>query len=340
MKNIAAKFHKKSLQLAGLYLAIIFAISIFFSVTIYQLSVQELDRGLRGPRGYAERALPNSVREDIAEEREELYTAARDRVLSRLIMTNIFIVIAGGALSYYLALRTLRPIEQAQEAQNRFTADASHELRTPITAMMTENEVTLMDPKLSLADAKKQISSNIEELQKLTDLSDGLMRLAGLENSMLQTVPVNLSTVLSGAQKRIQQKADASTITITSKITNDDIVVTGDEHSLVEVLVILLDNAIKYSPERSGVIVTIAQQDKLAVISIKDTGIGIKASDIPHVFDRFYRADSSRTKQHIQGYGLGLAIAKDIITKHKGTIDVTSTPNKGTTFRITLPIAS
>lgn len=336
MKN---KLHKKSLQLAGLYLAIIFAISIFFSATIYQLSVQEFDRGLRGPRGNVERMLPNSIRDDIQKEREELYDDAIDRVVVRLVITNIVILIVGGALSYYLALRTLRPIERAQEAQNRFTADASHELRTPITAMMTENEVTLMDKKLTLDDAKKQLSSNIEELQKLTDLSDGLMRLAGLDNTPLQRNALNLTQLAITSIERMQPKASAKSITIQNDGPITPVMVKGDEHSLGEVIVILLDNAIKYSPEKSDIRVRVSQSQSGAILEVSDSGIGIKASDVPHVFERFYRADTSRTKQTTHGYGLGLAIAHDIICKHDGAISVISTPGAGSTFSITLPIA-
>ncbi len=338
MKKINNRIHKGSLKLAGLYLAIIFAISLFFSATIYQLSVQEFDRGLRGPRGNVERMLPSNLRNDIAQEREELYNDAVERVLVRLIVTNIVILIVGGALSYYLALRTLRPIEEAQEAQNRFTADASHELRTPITAMMTENEVTLMDNKLTLADAKKQLSSNIEELQKLTDLSDGLMRLAGLENARLQLTLVSMNNIIASAIERMKQKSDKKHISISTSLSATEVRVRGDEQSLAEALIILIDNAIKYSPEKSKITVGLQHNTTTATITVADTGIGIKASDIPHLFDRFYRADTSRTKQTAHGYGLGLAIAKDIVIKHAGNITVTSTPGSGSVFTITLPM--
>lgn len=339
MHKLKAKFHKKSLQLAGLYLTIIFAISLFFSATIYQLSVQEFDRGFRGPRGNIERMLPNNLRKDIQLEREELYNDAVERVLARLVITNIIILIAGGALSYYLAVRTLRPIEEAQEAQNRFTADASHELRTPITAMMTENEVTLMDPKLTLAQAKDQIQSNIEELQKLTDLSDGLMRLAGLENSSLQLERVAINSIITSAVERMNSKAKEKHISITTQLTAKEAIVRADEQSLAEALIILIDNAIKYSPKKSSITIKLNQSNTNCSVSVTDMGIGIKASDIPHLFERFYRADTSRTKQMAHGYGLGLAIAHDIVSKHNGSITVTSTPGSGSTFTILLPLA-
>lgn len=334
--------HNKSIKLAGLYLTIIMAISLFFSANIYQLSLEELRRGLQGPQDSSSLrpigpGFSAEIREEIIAERQQLYNEAKQRVLERLFIVNLLIVLGGGALSYYLALRTLQPIEEAHDAQNRFTADASHELRTPITAMLTENEVTLMDPNLTLTDAKKQIESNIEELQHLTTLSDGLMRLAGLDNTSLIMEKFIVDDMLQGAIDRIQAHADTKAITITLTIPKVPVELVGDQHNLQEVVVILLDNAIKYSPAQSAVSVTLKTDQKQAVIAVADTGIGIKATDIPHVFDRFYRADSSRTKQQIHGYGLGLAIAHDIVQQHHGAIQVKSTPHKGSTFTITLP---
>jgi signal transduction histidine kinase len=341
MNNIINKFHKGSIKLATLYLAIIFAISMFFSITIYQLSVQELDRGLRGPRGGIERSLgmgfTQDIRDNLIAERDQAYRLAKERVLNRLIITNIIILIGGGFLSYYLALRTLKPIEEAQESQNRFTADASHELRTPITAMMTENEVSLMNPNLTLKEAKIQLASNIEELQKLTNLSDGLMRLAGLESSKMRKDKVNSKSLIEAAVDRTASSAKAKNIEIKIANTIDNTYILGDDQSLQEALVILLDNAIKYSPKDTTINISLTKQSNSLLICVKDEGIGIKASDIPHLFDRFYRADTSRTKQSVQGYGLGLAIAKEIITKHSGKIEVISKPNKGSAFTISLP---
>ena len=343
LQRMKERIHPSSLKLASLYLTIIVVISLFFSAVIYSQSMHELERGLRGPRGGIERSLgqsySQSLRESIILERESMYDEARARVLSRLIVTNLLIIVAGGALSYYLAVRTLRPIEQAQAAQNRFTADASHELRTPITAMLAENEVALMDKNLTLKDAKDQISSNIEELQKLTELSDGLMRLAGLENSKLEKSTINMKTVVRSAVDSLQHKAEQQEITIVTKLPNKISNIMGDEHSIREVIIILLDNAIKYSSAKSTVTVELSSSDKYVHVSVSDSGIGIKASEIPYLFERFYRADTSRTKQGVSGYGLGLAIAHDIVAQHGGTISVKSELSAGSTFTIRLPLA-
>ncbi|MDB5186291.1 MAG: putative Histidine kinase [Candidatus Saccharibacteria bacterium] len=333
-------FHSRSVKLAGLYLAIIMAISLFFSANIYQLSVQELERGIRRPGPSfnlpVDDNFPTRLRNQLLNEREQQFQEAKDRVLGRLLVINLFILVGGGALSYYLALRTLKPIEEAHSALERFTADASHELRTPITAMRSENEVALMNPKLTLPHAKQQLQSNIEELEKLTDLSEGLLRLASIENNDLPQEELSAETIVQKAVARVLPRAEKKNILINSKI-NTDANVIGDEASLVEALVILLDNAIKYSPEQIGITVQVDKEQKNVVFRVIDKGIGIKETELPYIFDRFYRADTSRTKQKIHGYGLGLAIAKNISEAHNGSLTATSAPGKGSTFILTLP---
>lgn len=319
------------------------SISVFFSIMVYQLSTQELRRGLRGPRvsieGQSYPGFPTELKVAIDKERESIYNEAKERVFQRLLFINLLILAAGGALSYYLAVRTLRPIEEAHDAQNRFTADASHELRTPITAMLTENEVTLMDPKLTLDDAKLQLESNIEELQKLSALSDSLMRLAGLENNELQKEELSIDAVITRAIERTESLASIKDIVISYDKPKNPLSVIGDENSLEEVFIILLDNAIKYSGDAKKIAISTATKQKQVEIRVKDYGVGISKDDIAHIFDRFYRSDPSRTSQSISGHGLGLAIAKDIVEKHNGSIDVKSTLGKGSTFTITLPVA-
>ncbi len=337
------KLHRGSLKLAGLYLAILLSISLFFSATLYQTSIGELERGLRRPTPVLDNPIgpgfSEGIRRQIIDERQQQYNEARRNIINKLLITNLLILIGGGALSYYLALRTLRPIEEAHEAQSRFTADASHELRTPITSMRTENEVALMDPKLSLKEAKQQLQSNIEELEKLTSLVEGLLRFAQIDNAKLQTTTISADSIVTLAVDRALPRAEKRGILITTKITAKNAVISGDQVALTEALLTIIDNAVKYSPEKSEVTVTLSRQQKNIVFTVKDKGAGIKASELPHIFERFYRADSSRTKQHVDGYGLGLAIAKSIVDAHRGQLTATSVLNKGSTFVMTVPAA-
>jgi two-component system, OmpR family, sensor histidine kinase CiaH len=334
--------HKPSLRLAGLYLGVILSISLFFSANIYQLSLQEFDHGFKVQLpGTVTNVLPSGeaislLQQQLLAERDQRYAAAKQRVLTRLVLTNAAILVGGGFLSYYLARRTLQPIEEAHEAQSRFTADASHELRTPIAAMQSETEVALMDPKLTLAQAKEQLSSNLEELSKLTILSEGLLRLAQLEDNGLQKKSVPLDTVLQQALDRVMPLAEKKNILITSAGAKGTHVL-GDQASLTEAVVTILDNAVKYSPEKTEAKLTIGQEQRYVTVTVQDQGIGIKATELPHIFERFYRADAARSKQHIHGYGLGLSIAKNIISLHGGKIVAHSQPGKGSRFIIYLP---
>lgn len=336
-------FHKTSLKLASFYLTILMTISVFFSASIYQVSVAELERGLRRPLPAFSQPMDDSfsnfIRQELTNQRLDAFNEARQRMITRLLFINLFILLGGGMLSYYLALRTLRPIEEAHQAQSRFTADASHELRTPITAMRSEIEVALMDPKLTLEDAKVQLKSNVEELEKLTALSEGLLQLAHTDNSSLQTEAVPALSIAEDALARVVPQTKRHNVTVKHTI-SPGAMVQAEQVSATEALVTLLDNAIKYSPAKSTVNLKVRTDQKSVAFTVSDNGPGIAESELPHIFDRFYRADSSRTKQGVSGYGLGLAIAKSIVDAHHGSLKVKSTVGKGSTFTMLLPAAA
>lgn len=333
-------FHKASLKLAGFYLAILMAISLFFSAAIYQVSINELERGLRRPGRVLTAPAYVGFSDDLLlqfeQERNSAYREAKERITTRLVLTNLFILVGAGMLSYYLAVRTLRPIEEAHASLERFTADASHELRTPVTAMRSENEVALMDPSLTLKQAKEQLQSNIEELENLTKLSEGLLRLAHTDNNSLVKAPVSASSIAGVAVQRITPHAEANNVAIKTNFAKDAFVL-AEDISATEALVTILDNAVKYSPTSSVIHFTTKKDQKTVKFIVKDEGVGIAPSEQAHIFDRFYRSDTSRTKQGTTGYGLGLAIAKSIAEAHGGSISVKSAQGKGSTFTIILP---
>lgn len=333
-------FHKTIVRLTAFYLAIIMAISLFFSLNLYTISSNEIRRGIaRQTQAFDRRPfnpLLDDFRDDLQAQREAIIDEANDQLIFRLFLTNLFIFVGGGILSYALARRTLRPIQEAHEAQSRFVADASHELRTPITAMKTESEVALGDPKLTAAQAKKQLASNIEELDKLTALTDGLLRLARLDNNGHKVKSVAVDSLAQDSIGKVLPLAEAKKILINPSMP-ENITVQGDKHLLSEMLITILENAIKYSPNKSEILVSAIKSKQHIKIAITDHGKGIRATDIPHIFDRFYRADSSRTRSSTNGYGLGLAIAQNIAELHGGDISVKSAPGKGSTFTVSLP---
>lgn len=333
-------FHSAFLKLTLWYLVLIMVLSICFSVALYRVSANELDQNLRRQTTLL-RGIPFGIApeiDQINQQRTQQVEDSKERVLLNLIDFNLVVLLFGGAVSYFLAKRTLQPIEEALEAQNRFTADASHELRTPLTAMKTELEVSLRDERLTLAESKALLKSNLEEVEHLEALSGSLLKLA-VQNGKLDKSLVkkcSLQEIVVGAKSRVQMVAKQRKIKLVVAIQEGNL--EGDQLSLVELLTILLDNAMKYSPKESEVWVAAHTDSHHAYFSVKDQGIGIKASDLPHIFDRFYRTDLSRSKDKVEGYGLGLSIAKKIADLHHGRIEVESTPGKGSTFIVRLPL--
>jgi two-component system, OmpR family, sensor histidine kinase CiaH len=330
--------HQPSVKLAGFYLAIMMGISLFFSINLYRVSLSELSHGLRGESGRI--SLPGFItspfRNEFMVEREQAYDQARHNIVEQLVFTNIVILVGGGFLSYYLARRTLKPIEEAHKAQSQFTADASHELRTPIAAMQTETEVTLMNPKLSIEEAKAQLRSNLEELAKLTSLSENLLKLARLQENGIEKQDVELESIINNAVEKNIIEAEKNDILIQTKKTAG-LKVSADEQTLTEALSILIDNAIKYSPKKTSITITSNKDHGGVIIAVKDQGQGIEKTQLNYIFDRFYRGDQARSKKRVSGYGLGLAIAKNIVELNGGLISVTSKVGKGSTFTIHLP---
>lgn len=347
--KINPKFHNTYLRLTLFYVLIIMTISVSFSVFIYQISTSELNRGL----GRQARILQNLPMDELPVQiqnfdqiREDQITQSNENLRANLIYFNLLILLLSSLLSYFLARKNLEPIEEAMEAQNRFTADASHELRTPLTVMRTEIEVTLRDKNLKLDEAKKLLGSNLEEIGKLESLAGALLKLAKNEDAKVNFQKVDLEKVMTESYEKVESLAAKKSITIecnpemgcySGPNSNTQTFYTrGDKQSLVELFIILLDNAIKYSPENSKISINLEKIKDDIHIKIKDEGIGIKSSDIPFIFNRFYRADSSRSKETISGYGLGLSIAKQIVDLHKGTISVESHPGKGSVFGVIL----
>lgn len=329
-------FRSAALKLTVWYLAIIMALSAGLSLVIYRLSRDELINNTRRQVYFFNDELTPTDFSTFARLRQRQLDQGLDRLRADLLVFNLLVLTVGGAGSYFLARRTLRPIEDSLEAQKRFTADASHELRTPLTAMQTETEVALRDKALTKAQAIELLGSNLEEVAKLKALSEGLLKLAAEENKRsLRFSRVSLKDVALEAKQRWDKIAQERKISIKTSLA--DLSVQGDRQSLVDLVSILLDNAIKYSPPASTVSLKTYKKERSVFLSVSDRGQGIKAYELPKIFDRFYRTDESRTKSGSSGYGLGLAIAKKIADLHGGSIEVKSAPEKGSTFSLQFP---
>lgn len=344
-------FYKARLKLTAWYLLIIMLISISFSLVVYHALTFEFNRILRIERLRQERALPSPIPsltfplKDDTQRRgrlnipsPEIIKEAKNRLISILALVNLGILFFSGAAGYFLAGKTLKPIKEMVDEQNRFITDASHELRTPLTSLKSEIEVNLRDKKMDISQAKKLLESNLEEVNNLQYLSDNLIKLSQFKrDNDIQFEEVNLKELILEAQKKVAILAKKRNITIKNSLSDQK--VWANKQSLAELFVILLDNAIKYSHKDKQVSISSnVDSGKLAVL-IKDQGIGISKHDLSHLFDRFYRVDSSRTKINVPGYGLGLSIAIQILEKHHGSVSVESTLGIGSTFKILLPLS-
>ena len=333
-------FKSALLKLTALYLLIIMVISLFFSAIIYQLAARELGRGFRNQAAIFDDAppnLPSTFKYRLENKRAESLEEATSNLFTALFFTNAAILILGGGLSYVLARRSLNPIEDAHRSLERFTADASHELRTPITAMRSEIEVALMQPKLSASEAKAVLKSNLEEIDSLTNLTDGLLSLAQLGEISVNIKKQPLQPVINTAVKKTSASAKRKNISIKVDYSKDNIKALIDKNLFTEVLVTIIDNAVKYSHKNSSIEISISAQKHLAVVNVADHGIGIAQKDLDHVFDRFYRSDTARSKQGSAGHGLGLSIANHLIQQQNGTIKVSSKIGQGSVFSIMIP---
>jgi signal transduction histidine kinase len=314
-------FQKARIKLTAFYILMLAVILCVFSFTLYFALAQNLRGDLDG---------------------EITDGSAQVRVINQTIYhlkTTIIIVDAGvllliSALSFYLAGKTLRPIEEALFAQQQFSADASHEFRTPLSIMKSEFEVALASNHISSEEAKVLIKSSLEEVNQMSGMVDQLLKLSRSENhkNSFEMAPVDLAEVVKTAVHKMQKLTQNKGINLII----EDMVsskILGNPGALQELALNLLQNATDYTPAGGTVTVGIKPNAKSYNLIIQDTGIGIEAKDLPHIFERFYKADNARTLRS-NSSGLGLSIVHDIVQKHKAKINIISNVNKGTTVTV------
>ncbi len=328
-------FESATLKLTGWYLLILMITTILFSVVIYQLAAGELSGRLEGMELRLENDPNWIVNSDLLHaSRLHQEAEAKGSIFFGLLYTNIVIWIAGGVGSYWLAKRTLQPIQEMHEAQSRFASDASHELKTPLAVMKSELELALRDPNMKKADYKEVVSSSLEEVNKLTDLTHTLLQMSRLEHADIDmSGEVNLSEQIQKVAKLLDLNNQ-----IVIDVPAKPVLAQGNESMLRDVCMVLIDNALRYSPKGNKVTVAAKNTAKAAVLRVTNAGKGISQEDLSHIFDPFYRADSSRTSDDGEkNYGMGLAVAKKIVDLHDGEITITSKPGGETNVQVSLP---
>lgn len=324
------------------YVLITMIVSMCFSVFIYVNVTKEFrrfDKFQQYMKEHPEEIPPPPPRFRVMIKfNSDFEREARQRILMTLIGVNLVILGLAGIGGYLLAGMSLQPIKVMIDEQYRFITDASHELRTPLTVLKSEIEVNLRDQNMTLAEARSVLESNLEEVNNLQLLTDNLLELASYQQKSMQESfkKIKVKEIVASAIKTVHKGAIQKDITIKNETGEES--VTGNEISLSRLCVILLDNAIKYSPEKSIVSITAHRTDGHVKIKVADQGAGIEGKDIPYIFHRFYRSDTARSKAEASGYGLGLSIAKKIVDNHNGSIKVESEKEKGTTFVVSLPI--
>lgn len=321
-------FRKRTRQLALSYLAIIMALSLLFSGVVYAVVATQLDRPLP-PRKYADQSIQD-IPEEFRTRIDERDRQTRQSTIASLAILNVVMLAGGARLSFYLARRTLQPIKQAMDAQNQFIGDASHELRTPLTALQTTNQVALRKKHIDDAKAREVLRKNISEVSKLHNLTESLLSLVHAEQRAVMAEAIWLDELARDVAMSLSSVADIKQITI--DVTVDHRILSTDAAILAQVLTILTDNAIKYSPEGSTVTIGSKTENGSTTLFVRDQGIGISSDDQAHIFDRFYRADTARTRTDTSGHGLGLAIARTQVERLRGSLTVKSAPDQGSTF--------
>ena len=265
-----------------------------------------------------------------------VFSSLRDQLLTSLL---IFILSLSGfyLISRLLAKLSLRPVEQAWEQQRQFVADASHELKTPITVILANTDIIRSHPDASVREQAKWVDYIQDEAIRMKSLVDDLLFLAKSDAARFptKTTPVQLDQVVIGSLLPFESVAFESKVTLTEEIA-PNITIQGDEAQLRRLVIILLDNAVKYAGEQGVVTVRLERVQDRPRLQVHNTGPAIPPEHLPHLFERFYRSDAARDRSQ-GGYGLGLAIAKSIAESHGGRISVASTPADGTAFTVVFP---
>jgi heavy metal sensor kinase len=236
-------------------------------------------------------------------------------------------------------------LEGSFNTLKQFTSDASHELRTPLTILRGEIEVALKRRR-GESEYESILRDNLEEVSRLQNIVEGLLMLSQLENRqiVLQNEKIDLAGLASDAAAKGSILAEKKNIRLIMKLDEDSpgsIFITGDYRKLMNVLLNLFENAVKYSNENTTITcyAGISQNRKFGLVAIKDDGIGISEPDLKNIFERFYRADSSRTRSEGRSLGLGLSISKAVVNAHGGSIEVKSKEGSGSQFTVFLPLS-
>lgn len=262
-------------------------------------------------------------------------------VMRNMVLTSLLLCIAAIAafffISLFLSKWALRPVEQAWQQQRQFISDASHELKTPLTVILANTGILKSNRYDTIEHQIGWIENTETEAGRMKKLVDSLLFLAKTDDSKTSVIHsrVNFSDIIFGSALTFESVAYERGISINTDSIAPNVNLSGDETQLSQLVGILLDNAVKYSNDDGIVTLSLSHRQDKAIFSVHNTGSCLNSDDLEHVFNRFYRADKSRSNE---GYGLGLSIAKSITESHAGKISVDSDREGGTTFTVVMPL--
>ncbi len=311
------------LKLTGLYVGIIAVILVAFSVTLYYALAKNVRNNLEGNFS--------------SEQTQELViTKTTDELQTSIFFIDALVLLVLGGFSYFLAGKTLKPIQHAMEQQKQFTADASHELRTPLAVIRTNLEVALREKEWNNEKGRMRIAGAINEVQSMTKLTEDLLTLSKLESgeTTRSFLKINVAKLVEEVVTKMQGIATERNVQLSIE-RSDTAWMYGEAGALERLIMNIISNALHFTPANGYVRVAVYTHDGKIMIRVHDTGIGIAKEDLPHVYERLYRADKAREQGG--GTGLGLAIAQEIAHTHHGAIHIESEPGKGTLVIITFP---
>jgi two-component system sensor histidine kinase CiaH len=337
-------FESARVKLTAFYFAILVVFCVVLSIGFRAATQYELDRSGLAERGtvhqlfqryYQDYDTPTYPGSDqyFRNAQSQQAEVTQQHLNRDLFAFDVLLLFAGAVISYWYAGRTLAPIEEAHEQHKRFTSDASHELRTPLASMRLENEVFLRQKTFTEQEAREQLASNLEEVERLEKLAGNLLALNNFQHTNMPHAPGNIAEVVDEAVKRVQGRKDAKQVTFAQDVQPAKVDI--NRESVVELLAILLDNAVKYGPKDGKVEIGGMLGSETYTVTVRDHGPGIAEHDLPHIFERMYRGDKARSSR-VGGHGIGLSLAQQIAEANEAKLEAANAPGGGAAFTLTL----
>jgi two-component system sensor histidine kinase CiaH len=328
------QFDRARMKLTLIYLAISGSIVIIFSIAALNAQHYAVGRVLSVLEAQAQRTERQAVARLLGQRLEQFDTAFKER----LIVVNIVILVGAGVASYILSGYSLRSIRENLEKQEEFAADASHELRTPLTTISMEIVALQKTHKRLPPPIKEALTSIQQEVERMQKIVSGLLTLVRQDedDTPIGRAPVtNINTVVKESVKQMNPLASAKKVKINARL-NGTANTRIEPAELKQICLILIDNAIKYTPAKGKIHVTVTSERRNHVLTVQDTGVGIPESDLPHIFERFYRVQRLQGSV-AKGAGLGLTIARKLVEASHGSIQIESKIGKGTRVILRFP---